>query len=157
MTTGVETFEFQVEARQLLQLMIHSIYSNKDVFLRELISNASDALDRLRLESLRDGNLQADISDLHIAIEVDKESRTLTVRDNGIGMSHDGVVELIGTIANSGTATFLKELRESKDAAASADLIGQFGVGFYSSFMVAELSDPSRFIKLVAERVQQTL
>ncbi|MFE2188960.1 molecular chaperone HtpG [Streptomyces sp. NPDC059455] len=138
MTTGVETFEFQVEARQLLQLMIHSIYSNKDVFLRELISNASDALDRLRLESLRDENLQADTSDLHIAIEIDQESRTLTVRDNGIGMSHEGVVELIGTIANSGTAKFLKELRESKDAAASADLIGQFGVGFYSSFMVAD-------------------
>ncbi|MCC4314175.1 molecular chaperone HtpG [Streptomyces malaysiensis] len=138
MTTGVETFEFQVEARQLLQLMIHSIYSNKDVFLRELISNASDALDRLRLESLRDESLQADTSDLHIAIEIDQESRTLTVRDNGIGMSHDGVVELIGTIANSGTAKFLKELRESKDAAASADLIGQFGVGFYSSFMVAD-------------------
>ncbi|MBA6440279.1 MULTISPECIES: molecular chaperone HtpG [Streptomyces] len=138
MTTGVETFEFQVEARQLLQLMIHSIYSNKDVFLRELISNASDALDRLRLESLRDESLQADTSDLHIAIEIDQESRTLTVRDNGIGMSHQGVVELIGTIANSGTAKFLKELRESKDAAASADLIGQFGVGFYSSFMVAD-------------------
>ncbi|GAA2305943.1 molecular chaperone HtpG [Streptomyces violaceusniger] len=138
MTTGVETFEFQVEARQLLQLMIHSIYSNKDVFLRELISNASDALDRLRLESLRDESLQADTSDLHIAIEIDQESRTLTVRDNGIGMSHEGVVELIGTIANSGTAKFLKELRESKDAAASADLIGQFGVGFYSSFMVAD-------------------
>ncbi|NIY62937.1 molecular chaperone HtpG [Streptomyces malaysiensis] len=138
MTTGVETFEFQVEARQLLQLMIHSIYSNKDVFLRELISNASDALDRLRLESLRDESLQADTSDLHIAIEIDQESRTLTVRDNGIGMSYDGVVELIGTIANSGTAKFLKELRESKDAAASADLIGQFGVGFYSSFMVAD-------------------
>ncbi len=118
--------------------MIHSIYSNKDVFLRELISNASDALDRLRLESLRDENLQADTSDLHIAIEIDRESRTLTVRDNGIGMSHEGVVELIGTIANSGTAKFLKELRESKDAAASADLIGQFGVGFYSSFMVAD-------------------
>ncbi len=118
--------------------MIHSIYSNKDVFLRELISNASDALDRLRLESLRDESLQADTSDLHIAIEIDQESRTLTVRDNGIGMSHDGVVELIGTIANSGTAKFLKELRESKDAAASADLIGQFGVGFYSSFMVAD-------------------
>ncbi|WP_394807026.1 molecular chaperone HtpG [Streptomyces asiaticus] len=118
--------------------MIHSIYSNKDVFLRELISNASDALDRLRLESLRDESLQADTSDLHIAIEIDQESRTLTVRDNGIGMSHQGVVELIGTIANSGTAKFLKELRESKDAAASADLIGQFGVGFYSSFMVAD-------------------
>lgn len=138
MTTGVETFEFQVEARQLLQLMIHSIYSNKDVFLRELISNASDALDKLRLESLRDGELGADTSDLHIALEVDKEQRTLTVRDNGIGMSHDDVVQLIGTIANSGTAKFLKELKESQDAAASQDLIGQFGVGFYSSFMVAD-------------------
>ncbi|MET7933048.1 molecular chaperone HtpG [Streptomyces sp. NPDC005322] len=138
MTTGVETFEFQVEARQLLQLMIHSIYSNKDVFLRELISNASDALDKLRLEALRDASLEADTSDLHIALEVDKERRTLTVRDNGIGMSHDEVVQLIGTIANSGTATFLKELRDSKDAAASQDLIGQFGVGFYSSFMVAD-------------------
>jgi molecular chaperone HtpG len=137
-TTGVETFEFQVEARQLLQLMIHSIYSNKDVFLRELISNASDALDKLRLESLRDGDLEADTSDLHIAVEIDKEQRTLTVRDNGIGMSHDDVVQLIGTIANSGTAKFLKELKESQDAAASQDLIGQFGVGFYSSFMVAD-------------------
>ncbi|MET7902542.1 molecular chaperone HtpG [Streptomyces sp. NPDC005336] len=138
MTTGVETFEFQVEARQLLQLMIHSIYSNKDVFLRELISNASDALDKLRLEALRDAGLEADTSDLHIALEVDKERRTLTVRDNGIGMSHEEVVQLIGTIANSGTATFLKKWRESKDAAASQDLIGQFGVGFYSSFMVAD-------------------
>ncbi|MGR3932008.1 molecular chaperone HtpG [Streptomyces sp. BRA346] len=138
MTTGVETFEFQVEARQLLQLMIHSIYSNKDVFLRELISNSSDALDKLRLEALRDGDLEADTSDLHIALEVDKEQRTLTVRDNGIGMSHDDVVQLIGTIANSGTAKFLKELKESQDAAASQDLIGQFGVGFYSSFMVAD-------------------
>jgi len=137
-TTGVETFEFQVEARQLLQLMIHSIYSNKDVFLRELISNSSDALDKLRLETLRDGDLEADTSDLHIALEVDKEQRTLTVRDNGIGMSHDDVVQLIGTIANSGTAKFLKELKESQDAAASQDLIGQFGVGFYSSFMVAD-------------------
>ncbi|MFD7285131.1 molecular chaperone HtpG [Streptomyces sp. NPDC059863] len=134
----IETFEFQVEARQLLQMMIHSIYSNKDVFLRELISNASDALDKLRLESLRDNELREDVSDLHIGIEVDKEQRTLTVRDNGIGMSHDEVVQLIGTIANSGTAKFLKELKEAKDAAASEELIGQFGVGFYSSFMVAD-------------------
>ncbi|MFE2634759.1 molecular chaperone HtpG [Streptomyces scopuliridis] len=137
----IETFEFQVEARQLLQMMIHSIYSNKDVFLRELISNASDALDKLRLESLRDDKLREDVSDLHIGIEVDKEQRTLTVRDNGIGMSHDEVVQLIGTIANSGTAKFLKELKEfkeAKDAAASEELIGQFGVGFYSSFMVAD-------------------
>ncbi|MEV8229334.1 molecular chaperone HtpG [Streptomyces sp. NPDC079167] len=133
-----ETFEFQVEARQLLQMMIHSIYSNKDVFLRELISNCSDALDKLRLESLRDDTLQADTSDLHIAIEADQETRTLTVRDNGIGMSHDEVVQLIGTIANSGTAKFLQELKEAKDATASEELIGQFGVGFYSSFMVAD-------------------
>ncbi|MEU1213415.1 molecular chaperone HtpG [Streptomyces sp. NPDC005791] len=133
-----ETFEFQVEARQLLQMMIHSIYSNKDVFLRELISNSSDALDKLRLETLRDDTLQADTSDLHIAIEADQEKRTLTVRDNGIGMSHDEVVQLIGTIANSGTAKFLQELKEAKDATASEELIGQFGVGFYSSFMVAD-------------------
>ena len=133
-----ETFEFQVEARQLLQMMIHSIYSNKDVFLRELVSNASDALDKLRLEALRDDSLGADVSDLHIAIEADADARTLTVRDNGIGMSYDDVVELIGTIANSGTAKFLRELKEAKDTAATEGLIGQFGVGFYASFMVAD-------------------
>ncbi|MFD7967416.1 molecular chaperone HtpG [Streptomyces clavifer] len=133
-----ETFEFQVEARQLLQMMIHSIYSNKDVFLRELISNSSDALDKLRLETLRDDTLQADTSDLHIAVEADIETRTLTIRDNGIGMSHDEVVQLIGTIANSGTAKFLKELKEAQDSATSEELIGQFGVGFYASFMVAD-------------------
>lgn len=136
MTT--ETFEFQVEARQLLQLMIHSVYSNKDVFLRELVSNASDALDKLRLEKLRDDSLDADVSDLHIELDVDKEARTLTVRDNGIGMSYDEVGQLIGTIANSGTAAFLEELREAKDAAGAEGLIGQFGVGFYSGFMAAD-------------------
>lgn len=135
---AAETFEFQVEARQLLQMMIHSIYSNKDVFLRELVSNASDALDKLRLEALRDDALGADVSDLHIAIEADQETRTLTVRDNGIGMSYDEVVKLIGTIANSGTASFLRELKEAKEAGAAEGLIGQFGVGFYSSFMVAD-------------------
>ncbi|RKN40057.1 molecular chaperone HtpG [Streptomyces hoynatensis] len=133
-----ETFEFQVEARQLLQMMIHSIYSNKDVFLRELISNASDALDKLRIEALRDDSLGADVSDLHIAIEADKDARTLTVRDNGIGMSREEVVQLIGTIAKSGTAEFLAKLREAGDAATAGDLIGQFGVGFYSAFMVAD-------------------
>jgi molecular chaperone HtpG len=133
-----ETLEFQAEARQLLQLMVHSIYSNKDIFLRELISNASDALDKLRLESLINKDLLADTSDLHIDIEVDAAARTLTIRDNGIGMSRDEVVELIGTIAKSGTAELLKKMRESKDAAASQDLIGQFGVGFYSAFMVAD-------------------
>ncbi|WP_043262735.1 molecular chaperone HtpG [Streptomyces sp. CT34] len=133
-----ETFEFQVEARQLLQLMIHSVYSNKDVFLRELVSNASDALDKLRLEKLRDDSLDADASDLHVGIDVDKDARTLTVRDNGIGMSYDEVGQLIGTIANSGTAKFLQELREARDAAGEEGLIGQFGVGFYSGFMVAD-------------------
>ncbi|MFJ1842760.1 molecular chaperone HtpG [Streptomyces sp. NPDC088146] len=133
-----ETFEFQVEARQLLQMMIHSIYSNKDVFLRELVSNASDALDKLRLEALRDDSLGAEVSDLHIDIETDKQARTLTVRDNGIGMSHDEVVQLIGTIANSGTAKFLRELKEAEDSTAAEGLIGQFGVGFYASFMVAD-------------------
>ncbi|MEU4657996.1 molecular chaperone HtpG [Streptomyces sp. NPDC023723] len=132
------TFEFQVEARQLLQLMIHSVYSNKDVFLRELVSNASDALDKLRLEALRDDSLGADVSDLHIEIETDQEARTLTVRDNGIGMSYDEVGELIGTIANSGTAKFLQELREAKEETSADGLIGQFGVGFYSGFMVAD-------------------
>ncbi|MCL8012002.1 molecular chaperone HtpG [Streptomyces sp. AS02] len=133
-----ETFEFQVEARQLLQLMIHSVYSNKDVFLRELVSNASDALDKLRLEKLRDDTLDAEVTDLHIEIDVDKEARTLTVRDNGIGMSYEEVGKLIGTIANSGTATFLKELKEAQDEAGAEGLIGQFGVGFYSGFMAAD-------------------
>ncbi|MGW4435095.1 molecular chaperone HtpG [Streptomyces sp. NPDC004596] len=136
-----ETFEFQVEARQLLQLMIHSVYSNKDVFLRELVSNASDALDKLRLEKLRHDSLDADVSDLHIELDVDKDARTLTVRDNGIGMSYDEVGRLIGTIAHSGTAQFLQELREAREGAgegAEEGLIGQFGVGFYSGFMVAD-------------------
>ncbi|MBM0225282.1 molecular chaperone HtpG [Micromonospora sicca] len=138
MSDRVETLEFQAEARQLLQLMVHSIYSNKDVFLRELISNASDALDKLRLESMVDKDLAVDTADLHIEIEVDKDARTLTVRDNGIGMSRDEVVGLIGTIAKSGTAELLRKLRESKDAGASQELIGQFGVGFYATFMVAD-------------------
>ncbi|MER8059865.1 MULTISPECIES: molecular chaperone HtpG [unclassified Streptomyces] len=135
---STQTFEFQVEARQLLQLMIHSVYSNKDVFLRELVSNASDALDKLRLEKLRDDALDVEVSDLHIELDIDSDARTLTVRDNGIGMSYDEVGRLIGTIANSGTAEFLRELRESKDAAGEEGLIGQFGVGFYSGFMVAD-------------------
>ncbi|MFI5609280.1 molecular chaperone HtpG [Amycolatopsis sp. NPDC051903] len=131
----VETLEFQSEARQLLQLMIHSIYSNKDIFLRELVSNASDALDKLRLETYRDKDLEADTSDLHVEIAIDKDARTITVTDNGIGMSRDDVVNLIGTIAKSGTAEFLRKMKESQEG---QDLIGQFGVGFYSSFMVAD-------------------
>src|ERR671921_793655 len=137
---STETIEFQAEARQLLQLMIHSIYSTKDVFLRELISNSSDALDKLRLAAYRDKDLEVDTSDLHIALEIDSDARTLTVRDNGIGMSRDEVVELIGTIAKSGTAEMLAQLRQAREVGSeqAAELIGQFGVGFYSSFMVAD-------------------
>ncbi|MEU8185275.1 molecular chaperone HtpG [Micromonospora sp. NPDC049047] len=138
MSNQAETLEFQAEARQLLQLVVHSIYSNKDVFLRELISNASDALDKLRLATLVDKDLVADTDDLHVALEIDRDARTLTVRDNGIGMTRDEVVALIGTIAKSGTAELLRQLRESSDAHASQDLIGQFGVGFYAAFMVAD-------------------
>ncbi len=136
-TTGGETIEFQAEARQLLRLMIHSIYSNKDVFLRELISNASDALDKLRLAAYQDKDLGADTEDLHVELVPDAGARTLTVRDNGIGMTRDEVVDLIGTIARSGTAELLAKLREAGDDARQ-ELIGQFGVGFYSAFMVAD-------------------
>ncbi|MFI6170828.1 molecular chaperone HtpG [Nocardia sp. NPDC051052] len=142
MTEHVEQLEFQAETHQLLELMIHSVYSNKDTFLRELISNSSDALDKLRLESYQDKDLQVDTSDLHIELTVDSENRILTVRDNGIGMSRAEVVDLIGTLAKSGTAELRKKLNEAKSAAAgnidTAELIGQFGIGFYSTFMVAD-------------------
>ncbi|NTY60103.1 molecular chaperone HtpG [Mycolicibacterium sphagni] len=138
MTEHVEQLEFQAEARQLLDLMIHSVYSNKDSFLRELISNASDALDKLRLEAFRNKDIDVDTSDLHIEIDVDEDARTLTIRDNGIGMTRDEVVGLIGTLAKSGTAELRQQLREAQNAAASEELIGQFGIGFYSSFMVAD-------------------
>src|SRR6201981_2456168 len=138
MNARVEQLEFQAEARQLLDLMVHSVYSNKDSFLRELISNASDALDKLRLEAFRNKDLDVDTSDLHVEIETDKDARTLTVRDNGIGMTRAEVVDLIGTLAKSGTAELRQQLREAKNAAASEELIGQFGIGFYSSFMVAD-------------------
>ena len=138
MNTRVEQLEFQAEARQLLDLMVHSVYSNKDSFLRELISNASDALDKLRLEAFRNKDLNVDTSDLHIDIEADKEARTLTIRDNGIGMTRDEVVDLIGTLAKSGTAELRQQLREAKNSAASEELIGQFGIGFYSAFMVSD-------------------
>ncbi|GGF43633.1 molecular chaperone HtpG [Williamsia phyllosphaerae] len=138
MSTPVEEREFQAETRQLLDLMVHSVYSNKDSFLRELVSNASDALDKLRLEAYQNKDLDVDTSDLHITIERDPEARVLTIRDNGIGMSRDDVVGLIGTLARSGTAELRKKLAEAKDSAASQDLIGQFGIGFYSTFMVAD-------------------
>ena len=138
MTAHVEQLEFQAEARQLLDLLVHSVYSNKDSFLRELISNASDALDKLRLEALRNKDLNVDASDLHIEIAADKDPRTLIVGDNGIGMTRDEVVDLIGTLAKSGTAELRQKLREAKHAGASEELIGQFGIGFYSTFMVAD-------------------
>src|ERR1700750_1937370 len=138
MNARVEQLEFQAEARQLLDLMVHSVYSNKDSFLRELISNPSDALDKLRLEAFRNKDLDVDASDLHIEIEVDKGARTLTIRDYGIGMTREEVVGWIGTLAKSGTAELRQQLREAKNAAASEELIGQFGIGFYSTFMVAD-------------------
>jgi molecular chaperone HtpG len=134
----VETLEFQAEARQLLQLMIHSVYSSTDLFLRELISNASDALDKLRLETYRDKDLVADVSDLQVEIRPDPVGRTLTVRDNGIGMSRDEVVAVIGTIARSGTSEFARRFDQTGDPSAAAELIGRFGIGFYASFMVAD-------------------
>ena len=127
---------FQAETKQVLKLMIHSLYSNKEIFLRELISNASDACDRLRFDALKDESLYESDSDLRIEIEADSENNILIIRDNGIGMSEAEVLENIGTIARSGTRNFLEQL--TGDAAADAKLIGQFGVGFYSAFVVAD-------------------
>jgi molecular chaperone HtpG len=138
MTATVETHEFQTEARQLLDLMVHSIYSNKDIFLRELISNSSDALDRRKFEGVQQPELLEGSPELEIWLEPDADARTLTVSDRGIGMNRDEVMGLIGTIAKSGTKEFIEKLRENKENALSPDMIGQFGVGFYSSFMVAD-------------------
>ena len=135
-TVSKETLGFQTEVSQLLKLMIHSLYSNKEIFLRELISNASDACDKLRFEALTDASLMGDDSDLKIDISVDREKRTVSISDNGIGMSRDEVVQNIGTIAKSGTKEFFNKL--TGDQAQDATLIGQFGVGFYSSFIVAD-------------------
>ncbi len=131
-----ESMQFQTEVKQLLQLMIHSLYSNKEIFLRELISNASDACDKLRFEALQNGALLEADPDLKVRISIDKAARTLTLTDNGIGMSRDEVIANIGTIARSGTREFLNRL--SGDAARDSALIGQFGVGFYSAFIVAD-------------------
>ena len=131
-----ETLGFQTEVKQLLQLMIHSLYSNKEIFLRELISNASDACDRLRFEALTDAGLFEDDTDLKIRVSFDRAARTVTISDNGIGMSRQEVIDQIGTIAKSGTREFFSSL--TGDQAKDANLIGQFGVGFYSSFIVAD-------------------
>jgi len=134
--SAAATHAFQAETRQVLHLMINSLYSNKEIFLRELISNASDALDVLRFEGLQNPDLLEGGADLQIEIETDKKAGTLTVRDNGIGMSYDDVMDNIGTIAKSGTRQFLDRLAEGEKA--DARLIGQFGVGFYSAFIVAD-------------------
>ena len=134
-TANKETLGFQAEVKQLLQLMIHSLYSNKEIFLRELVSNASDACDKLRFEAIADPALLENDSELKIGVFFDKDARTITIRDNGIGMSRQEVIENIGTIAKSGTKAFFETL--TGDAKKDANLIGQFGVGFYSSFIIA--------------------
>ncbi len=134
--SSAETLGFQTEAKQLLHLMIHSLYSNKEIFLRELISNASDATDKLRFEALENSALYEDDGDLRIRIAIDAEAKTIEISDNGIGMSRDEVITNLGTIAKSGTADFLKNL--TGDQKQDSQLIGQFGVGFYSSFIVAD-------------------
>jgi molecular chaperone HtpG len=137
MTENVkETLGFQAEVKQLLHLMIHSLYSHKEIFLRELVSNASDAADKLRFEALNDAALYENDTDLRIWLSIDKAARTLTLRDNGIGMSRQEVIEHIGTIAKSGTKEFFSKL--TGDQQKDTQLIGQFGVGFYSSFIVAD-------------------
>ena len=133
-----ETFTFQAETRELLGLMIHSLYTHKEIFLRELISNASDALDRLRFEALTEPSLVGADEELLIRLDADPAARTLTVHDNGIGMSRRELIDNIGTIAKSGTRELMERVRESGSGERIAELIGQFGVGFYSSFMVAD-------------------
>lgn len=139
MSSNVETFQFQAEARQVLELMIHSLYTNKEIFLRELISNASDAIDRLRFEALSNPELVGEDDRFEIVIETDPKARTLTIHDNGLGMSRDEVIAHIGTIAKSGTRDLLAKMKESQSPDAATSMIGQFGVGFYSAFMAADL------------------
>ena len=133
---AMEKHEFQAEVREVLNLMIHSLYSNREIFLRELVSNASDACDKLRFEALQNEELKGGDSELKIEIEVDEDAGLVTVRDNGIGMSRQDVVENIGTIARSGTRKFLENIADKEEF--DSNLIGQFGVGFYSSFIVAD-------------------
>lgn len=135
-TVQQETHGFQTEVKQLLQLMIHSLYSNKEIFLRELVSNAADAADKLRFKALSNDALYENDGDLHVKVSIDKDAGTLTIADNGIGMNRDEVIQNLGTIAKSGTKEFFSNL--SGDQAKDSQLIGQFGVGFYSAFIVAD-------------------
>jgi molecular chaperone HtpG len=148
--TTVESFQFQAETRQLLNLMIHSLYTQKEIFLRELISNASDALDRLRFESLTNPDLVPAEHTYEIRLKPDVSARTLTISDTGIGMSRQELIENIGTIARSGTQELRARMKETQSAEALAELIGQFGVGFYSAFMVADK------VSIVTRRAGQT-
>ena len=134
---ATEKKEFKTEVQQLLDLVIHSLYSNKDIFLRELISNGSDAIDRLRFEALSNKELIKDDPEFRIKLFIDNEAKTLRIEDNGIGMTKEELEDNIGTIARSGTRQFMEELKKGK-AKANPELIGQFGVGFYSAFMVAD-------------------
>ena len=133
---SAESYEFKTEAQQLMDLMIHSLYSSKEIFLRELISNASDALDKLRFEALTNSALT--VEEHKICLEADAEARTLTIWDNGIGMNREELISNLGTIAHSGTRAFAERLAEAQKEGSPEALIGQFGVGFYSSFMVAD-------------------
>ncbi|HYF43396.1 MAG TPA: ATP-binding protein, partial [Ramlibacter sp.] len=136
MSQDKKTLSFQAEVAQLLHLVTHSLYSNKEIFLRELVSNASDACDKLRFEALNEAALYEDAPNLEVRVAFDKEARTLTITDNGIGLSQQEAIDNLGTIAKSGTREFMNRL--SGDQKADAQLIGQFGVGFYSGFIVAD-------------------
>ena len=136
MSTVTETRPFEAEVAQVLRLVTHSLYSHKEIFLRELVSNASDACDKLRFEAIGKPELLGDDAELHIGVDFDPDAKTITIRDNGIGMSRDEVIANLGSIASSGTRRFLESL--SGEQQADARLIGQFGVGFYSAFVVAD-------------------
>ena len=132
-----ETMQFQTETKKLLDMMIHSIYTHKEIFLRELISNASDAIDKLKFNAVTDTHILGDDTDFKIEIVTNKDARTITIKDNGIGMTKEEVVTNIGTIAKSGSKDFMEKLKEAKENK-EMEIIGQFGVGFYSSFMIAD-------------------
>jgi len=135
-TATQEKLSFQAEVKQLLHIVVHSLYSNKEIFLRELIANASDAIDKIRFAALSHPDIYDNDTDLAIRINFDKEAKTITISDNGIGMNREEVINNLGTIAKSGTREFLSQL--TGDQKKDATLIGQFGVGFYSAFMVAD-------------------
>jgi heat shock protein beta len=135
---GSETFKFEAEVHRMLDIVVNSLYQNKDVFLRELISNASDALDKIRFLGLTNAKLLKDEQDLQVQIEYDADEHTLTVRDSGIGMTHEDLVENLGTVARSGTTKFLEAIQSENNKQDISGMIGQFGVGFYSTFLVAD-------------------